>query len=115
MNYGDVAQAVEKAYCAERPAGSRVGLLGGLAGQQTNALAPKEPGLKDRAEELMNYISRLSVNQSLLREKLFGEGEAKCVSEAKDRPVYSLESLLAIACQNAANLVGESEGILRRL
>lgn len=80
-----------------------------------NTLAPKEPTLQGRAEELMNYISRLGANQSLMREKLFGEGQEKCVIGSQHDANGALESLLAMACQSAANLVGESEGILRRL
>lgn len=112
MNYQQpkaVRERIEDAYHEQfaQPSGA----IGLSTGQSP---APKEPTLQGRAEELMNYISRLGANQSLLREKLFGEGEQKCVN---GNPTCSsgLESLLAMACQSAANLVGESESILKRL
>lgn len=73
----------------------------------------KQPPLQERAVELINHLLRLGANQSLIRERLFSEGEQK--SGADTPPPCGLEQLLALACQNAANLVGESEGILRRL
>lgn len=36
---------------------------------QGGQIGPKEPTLQGRAEELMNYLSRLGANQSIMREK----------------------------------------------
>jgi hypothetical protein len=100
--------------CAEQQGNYQSALMGAVSAKHLATLAPKQPGLADRAEELMNYIARLGANQSLMREKLFGEGESKCVVDS-DRTYQNVEALLAAACQSAANLVGESEGILKRL
>jgi len=82
-----------------------------------NALAQKQRTLQDYVLELVNHLYRLGADQSIIRERLFNEGESNTAapSSVSEELPRGLEQLLALACQTAGNLVGQSEGILRRL
>lgn len=91
----------------------------GTSGQigNGNALAQKQRTLQDYVLELVNHLYRLGADQSIIRERLFNEGESNTAapSSVSEELPRGLEQLLALACQTAGNLVGQSEGILRRL
>lgn len=78
-----------------------------------NPSQPQEPGLVARAVELIGHLGELSSNVETIRERLLGSSTSADMSKA--HAPASLESMIAMACERVAGLVGETFTILNRL
>lgn len=76
---------------------------------------PRDPNLADRTKELLNHLVELNHIQSSTRAKLFGSGPQieQGLGQSKEEP--SIETMIAVACERAACLVGEAHSIFNRL
>lgn len=81
-----------------------------IAGNQSQ---PQEPGLVARAVELIGHLGELSENVETIRDRLLGSSTRADMS--KTPAPASLESMIAMACERVAGLVGETFTILSRL
>lgn len=77
-------------------------------------VAPKQPDIITRVNEMLSYISELEFEDGLMRAGLFGEGESMSGRD-KNPNTPPLEQMLADCCQRLANLVGSAKTVNRKI
>lgn len=87
----------------------------GIGLQNAMPPTPREPNIADRSKELLTYLLELDSLQASIRTKLFGPFPQGTNTLGQSNEEPSIETMIAVACERSACLVGEAKSILNRL